>query len=73
VLLYSSNGREVSVNTIGPGDILGEISILDGEPRSASVVATSDVVVVAKPNLAMVHAVRLADEYDLLVRRTAGV
>src|SRR6185295_14907214 len=47
VLLYSPNGREVSVNTIGPGDIFGEIAILDGEPRSASVVASSDLVVVA--------------------------
>jgi CRP-like cAMP-binding protein len=47
VVLYSSNGREVCVNTIGPGAMFGEISALDGEPRSASIVATSDVLVVA--------------------------
>lgn len=46
VCLYSSNGREVHVNTMGPGDIIGEIAALDGEPRSASVVASSDLVFV---------------------------
>ena len=47
VLLYSSNGREVCVNNIGPGDMFGEIAVLDGEPRSASIVAASDLVIVA--------------------------
>lgn len=42
VLVYSSTGREVVVNTMGPGDVVGEIAALDGEPRSASVVAVSD-------------------------------
>ena len=42
VLLYSASGREVCVNDIGPGDIFGEIAVLDGEPRSASIVALSD-------------------------------
>jgi CRP/FNR family cyclic AMP-dependent transcriptional regulator len=47
VLLYSSSGREVSVNTIGPGDVFGEIAALDGEPRSASIVASSEILIVA--------------------------
>jgi CRP/FNR family cyclic AMP-dependent transcriptional regulator len=47
VVLYSASGREVCVNTVGPGDIIGEIAALDGEPRSASVVASSDLLVVA--------------------------
>jgi CRP-like cAMP-binding protein len=34
-------GDEV-VATFGPGDYFGEMSVLDGSPRSASVVATSD-------------------------------
>jgi CRP/FNR family cyclic AMP-dependent transcriptional regulator len=36
VLLYSSSGREVCVNNIGPGDMFGEIAVLDGEPRRTS-------------------------------------
>jgi CRP-like cAMP-binding protein len=42
VLLYSSDGREVSVHDVGPGDLFGDIAVLDGEPRSASIVASSD-------------------------------
>ncbi len=47
VLLYSSSGREVCVNYIGPGDMFGEIAVLDGEPRSASIVALSELKVAA--------------------------
>ena len=42
VLRYSSSGREVCVHDIGPGDMFGELAVLDGEPRSASIVALSD-------------------------------
>lgn len=31
------------VATVGPGDVVGEMSILDGGPRTASVVALTDV------------------------------
>lgn len=47
VLLYSSSGREVYVNDIGPGDVFGEIAALDGEPRSASIVASSELLLAA--------------------------
>jgi CRP-like cAMP-binding protein len=42
VLLFSPNGREVCVHDIGPGDMFGEIAVLDGEPRSASIVSSSE-------------------------------
>lgn len=35
-------GDEV-INTIGPGDFVGEIAIVTGQPRTASVIATSTV------------------------------
>ena len=37
------NGRKVA--EVGPGDILGEISILSGAPRNADVVASTDMTV----------------------------
>jgi CRP/FNR family cyclic AMP-dependent transcriptional regulator len=39
-------GHEV-VATIGPGDLVGELALLDGEPRVATVTAVSDLHVVA--------------------------
>jgi CRP-like cAMP-binding protein len=42
VLLYSANGREVIVHDVGPGDLFGDIAVLDGEPRSASIVASTE-------------------------------
>lgn len=38
-------GKEVTLNTIGPGEIVGEIALLDGKPRSADVVAAEDTTV----------------------------
>jgi len=35
-------GREVVLNFMDPGDVIGEISILDGRPRSATVEAVED-------------------------------
>ena len=42
VLLYSAQGREVSVRDLAAGDVFGELAAIDGAPRSASVVATVD-------------------------------
>lgn len=37
------------VSTMGPGDYFGEMSLIDGKPRSASVVATTDLRTLAIP------------------------
>ena len=39
VSAYSSDGREVVLNFAGPGEVLGEITLLDGGPRTASAAA----------------------------------
>ncbi len=41
----SADGREVTLNMIGPGELLGEIALLDGKPRSADATATQDTTV----------------------------
>ncbi len=40
----SESGREISVNVYGPGEFFGELSALDGLPRSAGAVAVEDTV-----------------------------
>jgi CRP-like cAMP-binding protein len=40
VVLYGESGREIILSIFkAPGDFFGEMSLLDGEPRSASVIA----------------------------------
>ncbi len=40
----SAEGKEVTLNVIGPGEIFGEIALLDGKPRSADATAVEDTV-----------------------------
>ena len=42
VVMISPRGSERILAFLGPGDIVGELSIIDGRPRSASVVAVRD-------------------------------
>ncbi|WP_419420843.1 cyclic nucleotide-binding domain-containing protein [Legionella sp. D16C41] len=38
-IFYELNGKKIKLNEAGPGEILGELAIIDNLPRSASVVA----------------------------------
>ncbi|MCI0419972.1 MAG: cyclic nucleotide-binding domain-containing protein, partial [Acidobacteria bacterium] len=48
-------GEEVPLNLIGPGASVGEIALLTGERRSASVYARQDAVLFALPKAAFEH------------------
>ena len=74
VIKHSPSGREVTLADLQAGDLFGELAAIDGEPRSASVVATSEsvVAVMAGETLCRVMcdhpAVALA-----MLRRLAGM
>jgi CRP/FNR family cyclic AMP-dependent transcriptional regulator len=38
----SAEGKEVTLNVINPGEVFGEIALLDGKPRSADAAAIDD-------------------------------
>ena len=42
VSILSEDGREVILSMLGDGAVFGELSLLDGKPRSANVIATED-------------------------------
>src|SRR5215216_4562379 len=44
-----SDGRAIALATLGPGDIFGELAMLDGEARSASVETLTDSELLALP------------------------
>jgi CRP/FNR family cyclic AMP-dependent transcriptional regulator len=50
VLVSDEEGREVILSMLGPGELFGEMGVLDENPRSATVVAAqpSDLIVIAK-------------------------
>lgn len=47
--LATAGGRELMLRQIGPGEVLGELALLDGEPRSADAVAVEDTVAIILP------------------------
>ncbi|SMH59398.1 Crp/Fnr family transcriptional regulator [Azospirillum agricola] len=75
VLSHSASGREISFHDIDAGQFVGEMSALDGRPRSASVVALAEGALVAflaprpfqelvagHPDLALAMMGRLCDK-----------
>lgn len=45
IFLLSRSGQEISVNVYGPGEVFGEMAILDGLPRSAGAMVMEKTVV----------------------------
>lgn len=52
VTVMSEDGREVILSILKAGDIFGEMSLLDGKPRSASVISTeeTEVIMLRRPD-----------------------
>jgi CRP/FNR family cyclic AMP-dependent transcriptional regulator len=48
--IYARSGKEVSFRDIGAGRMFGDLSAIDGKPRSASVVALSDALILTMPH-----------------------
>lgn len=77
VWLLAENGRSEQVATIHPGSLFGEISLLTGEPRSASVVAIDQVDCqrLDRPDFAAIIEQRpeLADEISQIMEKRQQV
>ncbi|MGB3917427.1 Crp/Fnr family transcriptional regulator [Thiothrix litoralis] len=69
VVDYTLQGKEVFLHVIQAGDYFGELSVIDGAPRSASVVAVKESVVAF---LSKQHALNLFHNYPSVVERLLG-
>src|SRR5579862_148981 len=49
-------GREIVLGLRGPGDVIGDLSVLDGAPRSATAVAVGDVEATVSPGSTLTRA-----------------
>jgi len=65
------DGRAIALATLGPGDLFGELAMLDGEARSASVETLTDSELLALP-AADVRRL-LADHPDISVKLIAAL
>lgn len=49
VVIYSLSGREITLDDLSAGGYFGDLAAIDGEPRSASVMALTDCLVASLP------------------------
>lgn len=81
VLTYSADGSEFIVNTVLPGETMGEVGVLSGGPRSATIQATEASVVLSLPGSVIIDliserpvlALALLQRLSQMVRRITGV
>jgi len=75
VVLLGGEGEEFILSDLGEGDFFGEVSLIDAEPRSATVVAETNVVVAALRRQRLLAAIRDEPQIalDLLVSLTGIV
>jgi CRP-like cAMP-binding protein len=66
-VLVARDGAEVQIAERGPGDLFGEMAIIDNRPRSASIVALEDCVLLKLTGSQLAHRVEAADPVIRLV------
>jgi CRP-like cAMP-binding protein len=72
VLVSSDRGDELVFTVLGSGDVLGELSMIDGLPRSATVSALDPSVVLLLPEAAVRRVLLQSPEALLAVARQLG-
>ena len=66
VISFSEDGREVGIHFIEPGDFWGEVAVIDGQPRSSTLVSLGDTVIGFLPR---VTANELMTRHPLVAER----
>jgi len=84
VVKFDSNRTPRKITTLGPGKTIGEMSIIDGEPRSASAVTGSDATLFvmtsdqfndlnqALPGIGIMLVLKIAKQMSQYLRQTSG-
>ncbi|MES2539841.1 MAG: Crp/Fnr family transcriptional regulator [Pseudomonadota bacterium] len=69
LVLSNSKGREIVLRTLGPGDILGEMALIDGEPRSADATAAEDTTCLVLPRARFEAVAQLRPDVGMAMAR----
>ena len=63
VTYVTSGGRELVLRFCGPGELVGELAVLDGRPRLSSIVAREEVEALSHPGIAWLLLVMLSKRF----------
>ncbi len=84
VIKFDSHRTPKKITSLGPGKTIGEMSIIDGEPRSASAVTGSDALLFvmtaeqfqslneAMPGIGITLVLKIAKQMSQYLRQTSG-
>lgn len=70
IYALGEEGQEISLRLMGPGEVFGELALIDELPRSASAVAMEDTVVLTLPRDAYLNHLKRCPQLALNVMRT---
>lgn len=70
IYVLGEEGQEISVRLMGPGEVFGELALIDDLPRSASAVAMEDTVVLTLSRRAYLYHLRRCPQLALNFMRT---
>jgi CRP-like cAMP-binding protein len=75
IVSFSPTGREITFAEVGFGETVGELAAIDGQPRSASVVATKDSLLAILPAASFIELLKRNGEvaFTLIQRMSAIV
>jgi CRP/FNR family cyclic AMP-dependent transcriptional regulator len=74
IVSFSSTGREITFAEVGFGETVGELAAIDGQPRSASVVATEDSLLAILPAESFIELLKRNGEVAFaLLQRMSGI
>ena len=72
--IFSLSGKQVTLQDLGPGAMFGELSAIDGRPRSAHIVALTDALICSmSPDDFMDAVHRYPAVADITLRRLTGM
>lgn len=66
VVIYSLSGREITLDDVNAGGHFGDLAAIDGEPRSASVMALKDTVIASLSQERFLQL--LSEHFDVTLR-----
>ena len=70
VFVSDENGRELVLHQLGPGAVIGDLALIDGAPRSASVVAVEPTRALAIGRDGLIECIGASPEFALAIMRS---